>query len=102
MTRSTPNGNPELTAGDYVLFTVADTGTGMPPEILERVLEPFFTTKEAGKGSGLGLSIVDIDDDVLKAARERYRQAGCPPTAVVVTGRQPHTPSIRRAARSRK
>ena len=34
---------------------------------------------------------VDIDDDVLKAARERYRQAGCPPTAVVVTGRQPHT-----------
>ena len=34
---------------------------------------------------------VDLDDDVLKAARERYRQAGCPPTAVVVTGRQPHT-----------
>ena len=34
---------------------------------------------------------VDIDDDVLAAAREQYRQAGCPPTAVVVTGRQPHT-----------
>ena len=50
--------DPEVTAGDYVLFAVADTGTGMPPEILERVLEPFFTTKQAGKGSGLGLSMV--------------------------------------------
>lgn len=39
----------------------------------------------------LSAHYVDLDDDVLKAARERYREAGCPPTAVVVTGRQPHT-----------
>lgn len=45
-------------AGEFVGVTIADTGTGIPPEHLEKVFEPFFTTKEVGKGSGLGLSMV--------------------------------------------
>ncbi|MFC5581113.1 PAS domain S-box protein [Rhodanobacter terrae] len=47
-----------LAPGSYVVFTVSDKGEGIPPNILEHVLEPFFTTKEAGRGSGLGLSMV--------------------------------------------
>jgi two-component system cell cycle sensor histidine kinase/response regulator CckA len=43
---------------DYVLVEVSDTGTGIPPEIIDKIFEPFFSTKEVGKGTGLGLSTV--------------------------------------------
>lgn len=47
-----------LVAGDYVRVSVADTGAGMPPQVLAQAFEPFFTTKPDGQGTGLGLSMV--------------------------------------------
>jgi CheY-like chemotaxis protein len=49
---------PSATAGDYVEIAVADTGSGIPAEVLGRVFDPFFTTRGAGRAAGLGLSFV--------------------------------------------
>ena len=50
--------SPEIEPGPYLRLRVSDTGHGMTPEILQRVFDPYFTTKEPGKGTGLGLAVV--------------------------------------------
>jgi two-component system cell cycle sensor histidine kinase/response regulator CckA len=51
-------GHARMEPGEYVLCEVSDTGTGIPPEVIDKIFEPFFSTKEVGKGTGLGLSTV--------------------------------------------
>ena len=48
----------DVDPGDYVMIGVSDTGSGMPADVVAKAIDPFFTTKPAGKGSGLGLSMV--------------------------------------------
>ncbi len=52
------NEEPALEPGEYVRLTVEDTGHGIPPEIRERIFDPYFTTKDVDEGSGMGLSVV--------------------------------------------
>ena len=56
--RTILRGQDEMPPGDYAVIEVADTGTGIPKEIMPRIFEPFFSTKEIGSGTGLGLSTV--------------------------------------------
>jgi PAS domain S-box-containing protein len=98
-----PDTDAKLAPGTYVMFAVTDTGDGMRPEILARVLEPFFTTKGAGKGSGLGLSMVygfvkqsgghlNIDSQVGRGTRvELYL-----PVAPAASNEEPSVPLSRK------
>jgi PAS domain S-box-containing protein len=48
----------DVPPGEYIVICVADTGTGMPPDVVAHAFEPFFTTKPTGQGTGLGLSMI--------------------------------------------
>lgn len=77
--------------GDRVELKVVDTGIGMPPHVMERALDPFFTTKPQGKGTGLGLSIVY---GTVKAHRGQMTLDSQPGQGTQVTLNFPSEPSL--------
>ena len=56
--KAKPDSNLKLSAKEYCCLTVSDTGIGIPSEIMNKIFDPYFTTKEQGKGTGMGLSVV--------------------------------------------
>jgi len=58
LTQNAADNSPDLSAGEYVKIVVTDTGPGIDPKIIDRIFDPYFTTKEIGKGSGMGLAVV--------------------------------------------
>ena len=58
LNNNSAKGYPDLKSGNHVKVTVSDTGPGIDPAIIDRIFDPYFTTKEVGKGSGMGLAMV--------------------------------------------
>lgn len=88
------NHDSKLPAGEYVQIEVIDTGTGMSPEVLERAFEAFFTTKDIGKGTGLGLAMVHGFAKQSKGLVTLYSEPGHGTTAKLYLPRAKVTESI--------
>ena len=97
--------SPEFRPGLFVVFEVQDTGMGIPPEIRDRIFEPFFSTKEPGRGTGLGLStaqtivknhegFIAFDSEVGRGTTFRIYLPASAETAVA-RGTAPSVPSPR-------
>ena len=94
-TRNVPKGAPlshGLPPGDYVCFSVEDTGLGMAPEVLAKATEAFFTTKPADRGTGLGLAMVDAFATEAGGALDIHSELGRGTKVDILLPRAPRRP----------
>lgn len=77
-----------LPPGHYLLLTVSDTGCGMPPDVVQRVFDPYFTTKPKGEGSGLGMAVVHGIVRRYRGAIKVYSEEGKGTTVKVFLSRK--------------
>ena len=89
----------DLPAGDYVLLSVSDTGSGIAPNVLPKVFDPFFTTKPVGRGTGLGLSQVY---GFARQSRGLVQIDSTPGQGTTVTLCLPHAPQAAAPAAARE
>jgi signal transduction histidine kinase/CheY-like chemotaxis protein len=83
----------DLPAGDYVVLSLSDTGDGMPPDVVDKALDPFFTTKGVGKGSGMGLPQAYGFARQVGGTLELQSEPGQGTTATLVLPRAAHAPA---------
>ena len=72
--------HPELRPGPHLCLTVGDTGPGIEPDLLARIFDPYFTTKEKGEGTGLGLSVVH---GIIQALKGSVQVDSCPDSGAI-------------------
>jgi PAS domain S-box-containing protein len=89
--------HPDIIPGHYLKLSIQDTGRGIPPEIMPKIYDPYFSTKEKGKGTGLGLAVVHGIVQNLGGTISAYSEPNCGTTFNIYIPSQLNQPEMEKA-----